>query len=182
MRRTVMKLWWFTVLPTSERTTLKRHIGRWLSAPSPCLKRLFTKLDGRRLQSQRWSRESRNRAGKFPFRQSFTSSIQWKSNWQFALKMAIGQSTVRHWTTPHVALFCLAISMNQFISVYELMNLYLYYNSDQKTSPEYTLKLQNQYKTTFFFPTVRWRKRDEYEDSIIVVQIDTRIDKKTCLS
>ena len=34
------------------------------------------------------------------------------------------------------------------------MNLYLYYNSEQKTSPEYTLKLQNQYKTTFFFPTV----------------------------
>ncbi len=32
------------------------------------------------------------------------------------------------------------------------MNLYLYYNSDQKTSPEYTLKLQNQYKTTFFSP------------------------------
>ena len=44
--------------------------------------------------------------------------------------------------------------MNQFIYVYELMNLYLYYNSDKKTSPEYTLKLQNQYKTTFFFPTV----------------------------
>ena len=34
------------------------------------------------------------------------------------------------------------------------MNLYLNHNSDQKTSPEYTLKLQNQYKTTFFFPTV----------------------------
>ena len=34
------------------------------------------------------------------------------------------------------------------------MNLYLYPNSDQKTNPEYTLKLQNQYKTTFFFPTV----------------------------
>ena len=32
------------------------------------------------------------------------------------------------------------------------MNLYFYYNSDQKTSPEYTLKLQNQYKTTFFPP------------------------------
>ena len=44
--------------------------------------------------------------------------------------------------------------MNQLISVYELMNLYLYYNADQKTSPEYTMKLQNQYKTTFFFPTV----------------------------
>ena len=44
--------------------------------------------------------------------------------------------------------------MKQIISVYKLMNLYLYYNSDQKTSPEYTLKLQNQYKTTFFFPTV----------------------------
>ena len=34
------------------------------------------------------------------------------------------------------------------------MNLYLYHNSDQKTSPAYTLKLQNQYKTTFFSPTV----------------------------
>ena len=44
--------------------------------------------------------------------------------------------------------------MNQLISVWELMNLYLYHNSDQKTSPQYTLKLQNQYKTTFFFPTV----------------------------
>ena len=42
--------------------------------------------------------------------------------------------------------------MNQLISVYELINLYLYHNSDQKTSPEYTLKLQNQYKTTFFSP------------------------------
>ena len=40
--------------------------------------------------------------------------------------------------------------MNQLISVYELINLYLYHNSDQKTSLEYTLKLQNQYKTTFF--------------------------------
>ena len=47
--------------------------------------------------------------------------------------------------------------MNQLISVYELINLYLNHNSDQKTSPEYTLKLQNQYKTTFFFPTVRKR-------------------------
>ena len=46
--------------------------------------------------------------------------------------------------------------MNQLIPVYELINLHLYYNSDQKTSPEYTLKLQNQYKTTFFFPTVRY--------------------------
>ena len=44
--------------------------------------------------------------------------------------------------------------MNQHISVYELMNLYLNHNADQKTSPEYILKLQNQYKTTFFFPTV----------------------------
>ena len=44
--------------------------------------------------------------------------------------------------------------MNQLISVCELINLYLYHNSDQKTSPEYTLKLKNQYKTTFFFPTV----------------------------
>ncbi len=34
------------------------------------------------------------------------------------------------------------------------MNIYLYHNSDQKTTPEYTMKLQNQYKTTFFFPTV----------------------------
>ena len=34
--------------------------------------------------------------------------------------------------------------MNPLISVYELMNLYLYYSSDQKTNPEYTLKLQNQ--------------------------------------
>ena len=34
------------------------------------------------------------------------------------------------------------------------MNLYLYHNSDQKTSADYTLKLQNQYKTTFFSPTV----------------------------
>ena len=34
------------------------------------------------------------------------------------------------------------------------MNLYLYHNSDKKTSPKYTLKLQNQYKTTFYFPTV----------------------------
>ena len=40
--------------------------------------------------------------------------------------------------------------MNQLISVYELMNLYSYHNSYQKTSPEYTLKLQNQQKTTFF--------------------------------
>ena len=30
------------------------------------------------------------------------------------------------------------------------MNLYLYHNSNQKTSPEYSLKLQNQQKTTFF--------------------------------
>ena len=44
--------------------------------------------------------------------------------------------------------------MNQLISVCELMNLYLYRNSEQKTSPEYTLKLQNQYKTTFFSLTV----------------------------
>jgi len=49
--------------------------------------------------------------------------------------------------------------MNQLISVNELMNLYLYYNSNQKTSLEYTLKLQNQYKTTFFFPTVIYLKR-----------------------
>ena len=48
--------------------------------------------------------------------------------------------------------------MNQLISVYELMNLYLYHNSDKKTSPKYTLKLQNQYKTTFFFPTVNCRR------------------------
>ena len=46
--------------------------------------------------------------------------------------------------------------MNQLISVYELMNLYLYHNSNKKTGPEYTLKLQNQYKTTFFFPTANW--------------------------
>ena len=44
--------------------------------------------------------------------------------------------------------------MNQLISVYELINLYLNHNSDQKTSPEYTQKLKNQYKTTFFLPTV----------------------------
>ena len=44
--------------------------------------------------------------------------------------------------------------MNQLIFVYELMNLYLYHNSNQKTSPEYTLKFPNQYKTTFYFPTV----------------------------
>ena len=36
------------------------------------------------------------------------------------------------------------------------MNLYLYHNSEQKTSPEYTLKLQNQYKTTFFSPLLFW--------------------------
>ncbi len=42
--------------------------------------------------------------------------------------------------------------MNQLISGCELLNLYLYYNSDQKTSAEHTLKLQNQYKTTFFSP------------------------------
>ena len=42
--------------------------------------------------------------------------------------------------------------MNQIISVCELMNLYLYHNSEQKTSREYTLKIQNQYKTTFFSP------------------------------
>ena len=34
--------------------------------------------------------------------------------------------------------------MNQLISVYKSMNLYLYHNPDQKTNPEYTLKLQNQ--------------------------------------
>ena len=45
--------------------------------------------------------------------------------------------------------------MNQLISVYKLIDLYLHYNSNQKTSPEYTMKLQNQYKTTFFFPTVK---------------------------
>ena len=42
--------------------------------------------------------------------------------------------------------------MNQLISVYKLIDLYLHHNSNQKTSPEYTLKLQNQYKTTFFSP------------------------------
>ena len=34
--------------------------------------------------------------------------------------------------------------MNQLISVFELKKVYLDYNADQKTSPEYTLKLQNQ--------------------------------------
>ena len=29
------------------------------------------------------------------------SSIQSRSNWKFALEMAIGRSTIRHWTTPH---------------------------------------------------------------------------------
>ena len=35
--------------------------------------------------------------------------------------------------------------MNQFISFVELMKIYLYNNSDQKTSPEYTLKLQDHF-------------------------------------
>ena len=41
------------------------------------------------------------------------------------------------------------------------MNLYFYHNSDKKTSPEYTLKLQKQYKTTFFSPLLVVVKIDE---------------------
>ena len=38
-------------------------------------------------------------------------------------------------------LIYIAISMNQLISVHELMNLYFYHNSDQKASSEYNLGL-----------------------------------------
>ena len=57
--------------------------------------------EGGEAQSQHWSGESKNRPGKFPFQLSFTSSTRSRSNWQFAFKMAIGRSPVRHWTTPH---------------------------------------------------------------------------------
>ena len=69
----------------------------WSKISGPRSKRLSMMEDGRQLQSRRWSRALRKRLVKFPFQQSFVSST-W---WQFALKMAIGQSTVRHWTTAH---------------------------------------------------------------------------------
>ncbi len=43
----------------------------------------------------------REKAGKFSFLQSFASSTRSKSNWQFAIEMAIEQSTIRHLTKPH---------------------------------------------------------------------------------
>ena len=49
--------------------------------------------EGWEAQSQHWSGESRRRVGKFPFLQSFAYSMRSRSNWQFVLKMAIGQST-----------------------------------------------------------------------------------------
>ena len=61
-------------------------------------KRLTTTKDGRPLQSRHWRGESKRRPGKFPFQRSLTFSTWLKSNWQFVLKMAIGQSIVRHWT------------------------------------------------------------------------------------
>ena len=71
---------------------LLRFSGSKISGP--CSKRLFMMEDGRQLQSRRWSRASRKRLVKFPFQRSFISST-W---WQFALKMAIGRSTVRYLT------------------------------------------------------------------------------------
>ena len=51
---------WVRSLPP-KRTTLKCHIERWCSAPSPGSKKLSMTEDGRRLQSRRWNRESRKR-------------------------------------------------------------------------------------------------------------------------
>ena len=56
---------WVRSLPP-KRTTLKCHIERWCSAPSPGSKRLSMTEDGRRLQSRRWSAESRKRPRQIP--------------------------------------------------------------------------------------------------------------------
>ena len=63
--------------------------------------------------------------------------------------------------------------MNQLISVYELINLYLNHNSDQKTSPEYTQKLKNQYKATFFLPAVNTPMKS-LKTKFWILTIDTK--------
>ena len=77
---------------------------------------------------------------------TITATLNWAQNWRIKEKA---------WQIPLLIILCLfnmvkeqlavclAILMNQFISVYKILNLYLCYDSDQKT-PEYTLKLQNQ--------------------------------------